>query len=222
MNHATLNREPTRTVLADLFAAAERNDASLRARFAALSPAEQAALHADYRQMYAVHARTAYLPVSRTTGELLYLLARAVRPKVVVEFGTSFGISTIFLAAALRDVGGGRVIGTELSPEKAERARANVAAAGLADVVEIREGDALDSLARDLPGEIGLVLLDGAKVLYARILDLLEPSLIPGAIVVADNADLSPEARARLRTSGSYLALPLSEDVELAQWLGCP
>ncbi len=221
MNTAiTISTEPARTVLVDLFASAARADAGLRERFAALSPAEQVRLHADYRELYAVHAREAYLPVSRATGELLHLLVRATKPQAVVEFGTSFGISTIFLAAALRDVGQGRVVGTELSPEKAARARANLARAGLAELVEIREGDALESLARDLPAEIGLVLLDGAKSLYPKILALLEPRLAKGALVVADNADMSPEYRARVRESGDYLAVSVSEDVELAQWLG--
>ena len=216
----TLNLSPTRDVIDRLFAEAARADAGLRERFGALSPTEQERLHADYHELYAVHAREAYLPVSRATGTLLYMLARAQRPKVVVEFGSSFGISTIFLAAALRDAGGGRLIGTELSPEKAACARANLAAAGLAELVEIREGDALESLARDLPAEIGLVLLDGAKVLYPRILALLEPRLAKGALVIADNADMSAEYRERVRESSAYLAAPVSEDVELAMWLG--
>lgn len=80
-----------------------------------------------------------------------------------MEFGTSFGVSTLHLAAALRDNGGGRVISTEFEPTKVARARANLCAAGLHDLVEIRVGDALETLARDLPEEIDLVLLDGAK-----------------------------------------------------------
>ena len=62
--------------------------------------------------------------------------------------------------------------------------------AGLADLVEIRTGDALETLAADLPEVIDLVLLDGAKRLYPKVLSLLEPRLRPGALVVADNADL--------------------------------
>ena len=69
------------------------------------------------------------------------------------------------------------------------RARANLAAGGLIDLVEIREGDALETLKRDLPETIDLVLLDGAKALYPEILDLVESRLRPGALVVADNAD---------------------------------
>ncbi|XXY48788.1 class I SAM-dependent methyltransferase [Sorangium sp. So ce269] len=80
----------------------------------------------------------------------------------MVEFGTWFGISTVFLAAAVRDGGGGRVIGSELHPEKVRRARKNLDESGLGDLVEIREGDALVPL-RDVEGPIDLVLLDGWK-----------------------------------------------------------
>jgi predicted O-methyltransferase YrrM len=78
------------------------------------------------------------------------------------------------------------VISTELHPGKAARARANLAEAGLADLVTILEGDALETLA-DLPGPVGFVLLDGWKDLYLPVLRLLEPRLAPGALVVADD-----------------------------------
>ena len=104
-------------------------------------------------------------------------------------FGTSFGISALHLAAAMRDNGGGRLIGSEFEPSKIQRARENLAAGGLSDLVEIREGDALETLARDLPDTIDFVLLDGAKMLYLQILTLLEDRLCSGALVVADNAD---------------------------------
>ena len=90
---------------------------------------------ADYRQYYG-QLKDQPLPVSRTTGKLLYMLARSVRARNIVEFGTSFGISTLHLAAALRDNGGGRLIGTEFAPSKVQRARENLAAGGLSDLVE--------------------------------------------------------------------------------------
>ncbi len=142
--------------------------------------------------------------------------SRAAGAKSVVEYGTSFGISTIHLAAAVKDNGGGKVIGSEFEASKVLRARENLRAAGLAGLVEIREGDALESLARDLPASIDLVLLDGAKVLYPKILSLLEPHLKIGALIVADNADDSPEYVARVRASENYLSLPFGEDVELS------
>jgi predicted O-methyltransferase YrrM len=106
------------------------------------------------------------------------------------------GISTIHLAAALRDMGGGTLIGTELEPTKVGRARANLEAAGLADLVEIRQGDALETLAR-LDGDVDLVLLDGAFTLYLPVLKLLEPHLKTGALVLAENA---------FEQAGGYLA----------------
>ena len=112
------------------------------------------------------------MPVSRNTGALLYMLARGNGARAIVEFGTSFGLSTVHLAAALRDNGGGKLIGTELESNKLAYARANLEAAGLADLVDIREGDALQTLARDLPDTVDLLLLDGHKPLYDKILSL--------------------------------------------------
>lgn len=173
----------------------------------------------DYRRYYA-RLKDQPLPVSRATGRLLYMLARAVRARNIVEFGTSFGISTLHLAAALRDNGGGRLIGSEFEPSKIARARANLAAGGLSDLVEIREGDALETLARNLPDTIDLVLLDGAKMLYPSILALLEDRLRSGALIVADNADASPDYLARVRsTANGYLSIPFAEDVELSMRL---
>lgn len=133
-------------------------------------------------------ARNAYMPVNREFGNLLYSLARSAKAKTVVEFGTSFGISTIFLAAAVRDNGEGRVITTEFAPEKAGRAKKNLTDAGLVECVEFRIGDALQTLS-DSPREIDMIFLDGAKGLYLDVLKLLEPHLRSGGIVASDNTD---------------------------------
>ncbi|MEG3791555.1 O-methyltransferase [Lysobacter sp. CCNWLW3] len=158
-----------------------------------------------------------WLPVSRETGRLLYVLARTSGARSVVEFGTSFGISTLHLAAAVRDNGGGRVLTTEFEPSKVARARQHIAEAGFVDLVEVRAGDALQSLASDLPDSIDLLLLDGAKSLYAEVLALVEDRLRPGALIVADNADFSPEYLAHVRSPASgYLSVPFADDVELS------
>ncbi|MGN4091610.1 O-methyltransferase, partial [Burkholderia gladioli] len=155
------------------------------------------------------------------TGILLYQLARGAGARHIVEFGTSFGISTLHLAAALRDNGGGRLVSCEFEPSKIERARRNLAEGGLADLVEIREGDALRTLAADLPESIDLVLLDGAKSLYPAVLALLESRLRPGAFVIADNAEHSPEYLERMRSPAQgYLSTPFGGDVELSLRLG--
>lgn len=158
-----------------------------------------------------------WLPVSPETGKLLYMLARACRARTIVEFGTSFGISTLHLAAALRDNGGGRLITSEFEPSKVARARKNLTDGDLIDLVEIREGDALKTLSIDLPETIDLLLLDGAKSLYLEILGLVESRLRPGALVVADNADCCPEYLQRVRSPvGGYMSTPFAEDVELS------
>jgi predicted O-methyltransferase YrrM len=184
-----LHRPDVIALLDELFADAHRVDPPLLQPLHALAPAERTALMADYRRLYGGAAREAYLPLTPAAGALLYTLARARDARTIVEFGTSFGISTIYLAAALADAGGGRLVTTELEPSKAERARANLARAGLADLVEIRTGDALETLA-DAPRGIDLVYLDGAKTLYRPVLSLLEPRLAPRAVVVADNVDM--------------------------------
>ncbi len=162
-----------------------------------------------------------WLPVSRETGVLLYQLARSMNARSIVEFGTSFGLSTLYMAAALRDNGGGRLISSEFEPSKVAQARKHLAEAGVTDLVEIREGDALQTLAVDLPQTIDLLLLDGAKALYTDILALVEPRLRPGALIVADNADHSPEYLSRVRATGSgYLSVPFAADVELSMRMG--
>ena len=130
-----------------------------------------------------------YLPVFPDFGTLLYLLARISHARSIVEFGTSFGISTIFLAAALQDNGAGKVITTEFLPSKAEQARRNLAAAGLDEWVEIRTGDALESLRANLPERVDLLFLDGTKSHYLPICSLLAPRLASGSIIVSDNSE---------------------------------
>lgn len=150
-----------------LFEQDEAARGATRAAFADLSDADRAQImqsKTEYRDLY-TRLKDAPLAVSRETGHLLYMLARSSRAKVIVEFGTSFGISTLHLAAGLRDNGGGRLITSEFEPSKAARARENLRDGGLIDLVEIREGDALKTLSRDLPDQIDLVLLDGAKAL---------------------------------------------------------
>jgi predicted O-methyltransferase YrrM len=215
----TLSSASLSALLERLFAEADETESAFREERARLSPAERAARGgstADYRTLYLTHAKNVHLAVSRETAKLLYVLARSMKARSVVEFGTSFGISTLHLAAAVKDNGGGRVIGSEFEPSKVVRARANMAAAGLADLVEIREGDALETLSRELPDAIDLVLLDGAKTLYARVLSLLAPRLRSGALIVADNADMCPEYLEVVRAPGSgYLSVPVADDVDL-------
>jgi predicted O-methyltransferase YrrM len=219
----TLTTTPLAPLLDRLFAEAEKASAETEAAIADLSDDEQARLmqsKTDYPDLYG-RLKDLPLAVSRETGALLYMLARSSGARTIVEFGTSFGISTLCLAAALRDNGGGRLITTEFEPSKAARARENLTAGGLIDLVEIREGDALKTLKADPPETIDLLLLDGAKALYPDILALLEDRLRPGALLVADDADVSPEYLARVRSPArGYMSTPFGEDVELSMRIG--
>lgn len=216
----TLASQPLASLLDDLFAQA---DATTTTAFDELSGDERTRLmnsRTDYLALYS-RLKELWLPVSRETGTLLYLLARSTGARAIVEFGTSFGISTLHLAAALRDNGGGTLVSSEFEPGKVQRAREHLRAGGLDDLVEIREGDALQTLRHDLPARVDLVLLDGAKPLYNDILDLLEDRLAAGALIVADNADHAPDYLARVRAPGSgYLSLAVGEDVELSMRMG--
>ncbi|CAI8694906.1 O-methyltransferase [Burkholderia pyrrocinia] len=215
----TLILDPLASLLERLFGEADASSPATSPDFADLSHDEHARLmrsKTDYADFYA-RLKDYPLAVSRETGTLLYMLARSRGARAIVEFGTSFGISTLHLAAALRDNGGGRLITSEFEPSKVVRARANLTAAGLADLVEIREGDALRTLAAELPDTVDLLLLDGAKALYPEILALVEPRLGTGAFVVADNAEYSPDYLAYVRApENGYLSVPFGGDVELS------
>jgi predicted O-methyltransferase YrrM len=181
-----------------MFGEAEHDEAtSARARaerpggFEGMTPQE----HADA-------AAQVYMPISAGGGQLLYNMIRAIRPGTVVEFGTSFGISTLYLAAAVRDNGTGRVISTELSETKIAAARRTFEEAGLGDLITVLEGDARETLA-DVDGSVDFVLLDGWKDLCLPVLRLLEPRLAPGTLVVADDVVLS-----RLQPYLSYVRDP--------------
>jgi predicted O-methyltransferase YrrM len=160
------------------------------------------------------------VPLSPETGTFAYLIARSLGARRIVEFGTSFGVSTIYLAAAVRDNGGGLVIGSEIEKGKIAKARANLAEAGLGEYAEIRDGDARETL-RDPGGVVDMALLDGFKDLYVPILEGLTPHLRKGAVVLADNIKTFPKALAPyvshvrdLRNGFHSVTLPLGQGTE--------
>lgn len=173
------------TALRRMYAEAEDQMAALQgdkgaefARLAAATAQQRADAMSDY-----------YLPVTPDAGRLLYALVRAAKPATVVEFGMSLGISALHLAAAVRDNGHGRVITTELSAAKVAAATETFIATGLDDLVTVLAGDALETLPT-VEGAVDFVLLDGWKELYLPVLELLEPRLSSGALVVADNTSM--------------------------------
>jgi predicted O-methyltransferase YrrM len=132
------------------------------------------------------HMRNVFIPVSRSQGQMLYLIARSIDARRIVEFGTSFGISTLYLASAVKDNGGGVVVGSENEPSKHAKANEHLREAGLDRFTDVRLGDARHTLA-DVEAPIDMVLLDGWKDLYLPMLELLRPKLRPRAVVLADN-----------------------------------
>ncbi|WP_020667698.1 O-methyltransferase [Amycolatopsis nigrescens] len=183
----SLTTAPVADVLTRLFNEAEAADRQLYESLSGESVTRLLEESKDYKKRYKTLAGN-FLNISEEFGQFLYICARACQARRIVEFGTSFGISAIYLATALKDGGGGRLVGTELEPTKAQRARKNLAAAGLTEFVDIRVGDALETLRGGVGGAVDLVLLDGAIGLDLPVLELLEPHLRPGALVIAENA----------------------------------
>jgi|HubBroStandDraft_2_1064218.scaffolds.fasta_scaffold272394_2 predicted O-methyltransferase YrrM len=200
----TLCAPQVRTVLNRLFDAAAHDDETPR------GPEPGVSWESATAQERADASECTYMPISQEGGDLLYILVRAKRPNTIVEFGMSYGISTIYLAAAVADNGAGHVVSTELSAAKIVAARANLAEAGLADHVTILPGDAMTTL-NELPGPIDLVLLDGWKDLCLPLLRSLESRLAIGALIVADDITFSS-----LRGYLEYVRNPASGYVSVA------
>jgi len=129
--------------------------------------------------------------LERDKADFCYMLCRAVNATRIVEVGTSYGVSTLYLAAALRDNLRltdlkGVVIGTEYEPNKASAARANFAKAGLSDFIDLREGDLRETL-KDLRGSVDFVLLDIWPQMARPALELIAPRLRAGSVIICDN-----------------------------------
>jgi predicted O-methyltransferase YrrM len=144
-----------------------------------------------------------------------------MRATRVVEFATSVGMSTLYFAAAMRDNGGGCVIGSELVPAKVATAKRNLSEAGLAAYAEIREGDARQTL-RDLGGSLDFALIDGwprdeEPSLAREVIGIVAPQLRVGGYVMNDNAE--PDFLEFIRDPGNgfiSVTLPLKGGTELS------
>jgi predicted O-methyltransferase YrrM len=217
---STLASPAVAALLDRLFAAADRDDpAAFQRALDAIARLERPPGNRERAELM----RDVYMPITPDVGRLLYILVRSRRPETVVEFGTSYGISGIHLAAALRDAGRGRLVTTELDAFKAGRALDNFRAAGLADLIDIRIGDAFETLRDGIAGGIEVLLLDGWKPLYLPMLKFLEPRLAPGALIIADDLAVAPEALASyvgyVRAAGSgYVSVevPLGDRLEIS------
>ncbi len=142
-----------------------------------------------FRPMQPSDFEHAYLPISQEQGEAIRQLVVENDCKNVVEFGTSFGISTIYLADAVRQTQG-KVITTELLESKAKRAIQNISEAGLSDLVEVKIGDAMETL-KGFSEPIDFLFLDGWKDLYLPLFQMLEPQFHASTMIYADNMDMA-------------------------------
>jgi predicted O-methyltransferase YrrM len=216
--NSTLRSPALAAVLDRIYHAAASEDAPAKRRIQEreqsigrrLSPSERYGVYGEAPQA-----------IEREVGELLYVLARGEPSRTVVEFGASHGASTLYLAAALSDSGGGALITTERHPAKARDLAGNIADAGLSDLVEVREGDALRTLGV-VRAPVDLLFLDGSNDLYLPVLLLVEPHLKPGALVVADlsadDPDLLPYLQHVRQSDNGYVSVevPVSAGVELS------
>lgn len=167
------------------------------------------------------------ISVGRNTGILLNILVKAAQAQTILELGTSFGYSTIWLAEAARATGG-KVVSLDKAPKKQQYARAALSRAGLADFVEFKAGDALEILPA-MSGRFDFVLVDLWKDLYVPCFDLFYPKLKPGAFIAADNM-IMPEywrtdaeayrAHVRAQANIESILLPIGSGVELSRFTG--
>ncbi len=154
-------------------------------------------------------------------GELIYLLCRAMKATRVVDFATSVGMSALYFAAAMKDNGGGLVIGSEMVREKAEVASRNLAEAGLTSFVDIRVGDARETL-KDLGGPVDFILIDGFPLadgpsLARQVTEIVAPQLRVGGYILNDNAEPDFLSYVRDPQNGFIsITLPIKRGTELA------
>jgi predicted O-methyltransferase YrrM len=163
------------------------------------------------------------LPVGEEVAALMQDLVIGLRAKTIVELGTSYGYSTLFLAAAAQRVGG-KVFTYDVAPEKQAYAKSQIAAAELSDFVEWRLGDAVQLLAGQ-SGPVDFALLDIWKNLYVRCFDALYPKLAVNGVIVADNMLFPEGARAdaaayraavRAKRDMQAVLLPMGQGIDLS------
>ncbi len=160
------------------------------------------------RPMQPLDFKDAYLSISKEQGHDLIKLITVNKLKNIVEFGTSFGISTLFLAQGVIETGG-HIITTELIESKAKKAIDNFERAGVSNLIEVRIGDAMETL-KNHETPIDLLLLDGWKDLYLPIFQMLESNFHSNTFIYVDNAEMA-EAKTFInviRQSSSYQIQP--------------
>lgn len=151
------------------------------------------------RPMQPEDFKHAYLSITEEQGLFLVELIKKNKLKNIVEFGTSFGISTLFLAQGALETKG-RIITTELIASKAEKAMENFKKAEVSNIIDVRIGDAMQTL-QNHKAPIDLLFLDGWKDLYQPLFNMLESNFHTNTIIYVDNANMT-ESRAFLKEVG--------------------
>ena len=151
------------------------------------------------RPMQPEDFKHAYLSITEEQGLFLVDLIKKNNLKNIVEFGTSFGISTLFLAQGALETKG-RIITTELIASKAEKAMENFKKAEVSNIIDVRIGDAMQTL-QNHKAPIDLLFLDGWKDLYQPLFNMLESNFHTNTIIYVDNANMT-ESRAFLKEVG--------------------
>jgi predicted O-methyltransferase YrrM len=198
MNKRLILGSPIDELLDRLYAKSAGQSQELTSYFSAW--AEEPSFNSDRR----FDARTnqflsdKLVAIDRDKGEFCYQICRALGARRIVEAGTSFGVSTLFLAAAVRDnrrqnCGDGVVIGTEYEPQKARMARATFAEASLSEFIDLREGDIRDTLV-DMAFPVDFMLVDIWAPMARPALEMVAPRLRTGAVVICDNTEQFREA----------------------------
>ncbi|MHC4399126.1 MAG: O-methyltransferase [Planctomycetota bacterium] len=154
--------------------------------------------------------RTVYM-VGPEKGKRLAELVRRAKPELVVECGTAIGYSGLWIARELKAAGKGKLITVEISPERAKEAEANFRAAGLAEYVTVKVGDAR-KVVEGIKGPIDFLFIDCGAANYHPIFVTLEGRLKGGATVVADNAGISAKGM------DDYLKLVRSKYASKTEW----
>jgi predicted O-methyltransferase YrrM len=182
-----LNDPKLEALLAELHARSKDQDAETGEYFRTRTGAWRGMEARDH-----AHFADKLVALDRDKSEFCYGLCRAIGARRIVEAGTSFGVSTLYLAAAVRDNGGGVVIGAEYEPQKVKAARANFEAAGLAGFIDLHDGDLIEAL-KTIEDPVDFVLFDIWGDVVRTALELLLPHLRPGAVICTDNTASSRE-----------------------------
>lgn len=166
------------------------------------------------------------LPVGEEVGTFMYQMVKASKAQTILEVGTSYGYSTLWLACAAKEIGA-KVITFEIDNEKANYAIDQLVKAGLANVVDFRVGDAVERI-KAAPEMFDFVLVDIWKELYVPAFNVLYPKLNPGAYLVGDNMTFPPsnkkeatEYRNAIRATQAFdsVLLPIGSGIEVSQLL---